>query len=114
MPLPLSADLRRRILNAVDGGQRCSAVAARFAVSSAAVRRLVQRRREGGETTPRSCRRHTSSRVLAGREEKLKRLIEEKPDRSAAELHKLLGVACSEQTVRRERIRLGYRFKKSP
>ena len=49
-----SMDLRTRVLAALDAGERTVAVAKRFAVSPAWVRRLAQRRRQTGEVAPRN------------------------------------------------------------
>ena len=48
MGQPLSMDLRRRLLAAIDQGMSCRAAAARFGVApSTAIRRQNQRRRTG-------------------------------------------------------------------
>ena len=48
-----STDLRRRVLASCDGGESTKSVADRFGVCPAWVRRLKQRRRQGGEIAPR-------------------------------------------------------------
>ena len=48
-----SMDLRTRVLAACDGGEGTKEVAKQFSVSPAWVRRLKQRRREGGSVAPR-------------------------------------------------------------
>ena len=48
-----SMDLRERVLADCDAGMGTDEVAAKFSVSPAWVRRLLQRRRETGETAPR-------------------------------------------------------------
>lgn len=112
-----SRDLRVRILADCDAGMRTGPVAAKYSVSAAFVRRLKQRRRETGEAVPapRSHRPHNPRpRALAGREDELRALVEEKPDRTARELVELLGHPCAESTLSALRRRLGYRFKKRP
>jgi transposase len=52
MPQPLSMDLRTRVLTHCDSGMKTKAVAEKFSVSPAWVRRLKQRRRETGEVAP--------------------------------------------------------------
>lgn len=58
-----SMDLRTRVLEACDSGDGTKAVAERFRVSQAWVRRLKQRRREAGETAPRTPTRKPSPRL---------------------------------------------------
>ena len=41
MPAPLSLDIRKRIVAAVEGGTSCRAAAARFAVSESAAIKLL-------------------------------------------------------------------------
>lgn len=52
MAAPLSMDLRRRIVAAVEGGASCNAAAARFAVNPSAVIKLMQRLRATGSIEP--------------------------------------------------------------
>ena len=53
MGAPYSQDLRDRVLAAYDRGMRTKQVADQFSVSPAWARRVEQRQRESGETTPR-------------------------------------------------------------
>ena len=53
MPAPYSQDLRDRVFASTDDGMVTSRIAKLFRVSPAWVRRVKQRRRETGETTPR-------------------------------------------------------------
>ena len=52
MTAPLSEDLRRRLVRAVEGGSSARAAAARFEVSPSAAIKLVQRVRKTGSTAP--------------------------------------------------------------
>lgn len=52
MALPLSQDLRRRLVEAVSQGSSARAAAARFEVSPAAAVRIVRQARETGSTAP--------------------------------------------------------------
>ncbi len=52
MAAPLSQDLRRRLLCAVEGGSSARSAAARFAVSASAAIKLVRRVRETGSAEP--------------------------------------------------------------
>jgi transposase len=52
MAAPLSQDLRRRLVRAVEGGSSARAAGARFAVSASAAVKIVRRVRETGSTKP--------------------------------------------------------------
>lgn len=104
-----SQDLRDRVIAARDGGMKTKRVAALFRVSAAWVRRVVQRRREHGETGPRPRGGATVVKVDLAR---LRRLVEQQPDATAKELHARLGVACSVSAVDMALRRAGLSFKK--
>lgn len=52
MAAPLSQDLRRRLVQAIEAGSSAGRAAARFAVSPTAVHRLMRRVRATGSTMP--------------------------------------------------------------
>jgi hypothetical protein len=52
MAAPLSQDLRRRLVQAIEAGSSACQAAARFAVSPTAVHRLMRRVRATGSTMP--------------------------------------------------------------
>ncbi|MDB5770379.1 MAG: hypothetical protein JWM42_753 [Burkholderia sp.] len=52
MTAPLSQDLRRRLVRAVDAGSSAREAARRFEVSASAAIKLMQRVRETGSTQP--------------------------------------------------------------
>jgi len=105
-----SMDLRTRVLDALDAGDGTSAVAARFAVSPAWVRRLAQRRRQTGEVAPRV--RTPNPTKLRDHHDRLRALLSAEPDRTLAELRAELGVAVALSTVWAAVRRLGYTLKK--
>jgi transposase len=104
-------DLRTRVLADCDAGLRTGAVAAKYTVSPAWVRRLLQRRRQTGETQPRQGRPGPKPQ-LAAQEGALRDLVAAVPDLGAAEYRDRLGLACSPLTVWRALRRLGLTFKK--
>ena len=106
-----SQDLRDRVFAERDAGEPTAAVARRYRVSPAWVRRLVQRRRETGETGPRA--RPPRATKLTPHRDRLRALVAEKSDRTLAELRALLGVDCCLSTIHNELRRLGLSFKKS-
>jgi transposase len=105
-----SMDLRIRVLDALDAGNPTAAVAARFAVSRAWVRRLAQRRRETGEVEPRT--RAPNPTKLRDHYPRIRDLLGASPDRTLAELRADLGVAVALSTLWVAVRRLGYTLKK--
>ena len=117
MPAPLSRDLRRRIVRAVERGSSIRATARRFAVSPPAAIKLMQRVRATGSAAP---ARHGGHRrpLLAPHEADLRRLVEATPDLTLAELQAELqrrfGIVAGLSTIHNTLRRLGLRHKKSP
>ena len=105
-----SQDLRDRVLAAGDRGMAASEVAQVFDVSESWVRRVRQRRRENGETTPRPMGGATVIKIDGRR---LAELVRQQPDATLLELRGMLGVACTESAVCMALKRLGISFKKS-
>jgi transposase len=106
-----SMDLRQRVLADCDRGMGTSAVAAKYTVSTAWVRRLKQRRRQTGEVEPRKGRPGPKPK-LAAHHGRLRELVSQQPDLSAGEYRDRLGVGCCALTVWRALRRLGLTFKK--
>jgi transposase len=113
---PYPIELRQRVLSAVDaGGATGEQIAKTFQVSTAWIRRLLQRRRNEGAITPRG---HGGGRrpafdgpLLA----ELDRVVQRKPDVTLEVLqaHFAGRVDCSTVTIHNALRRLDYRFKKS-
>lgn len=104
-----SQDLRDRVIAARDRGLRTKQVADLFAVSASWVRRLMQRRRETGQTAPRPRGGVTVVKIDLAR---LRQLVQDQPDATIRELHRRLGVDCSVSAVDMALRRLGLTFKK--
>lgn len=104
-----SQDLRDRVIAAHDGGTKTKRVAELFQVSASWVRRVMQRRREHGETSPRPRGGATVVKIDLDR---LRQLVQDQPDATARELHQRLGVACSVSAVDMALRRAGFTFKK--
>jgi len=87
---------------------RTKQIAEVFQVSPAWARRVKQRRRETGETTPRPMGGATVVKIDPAR---LAELVRQQPDATIKELHQRLGVACSESAVGMalRRLRLAYK-----
>ncbi len=108
-----SLDLRERVFEDCDAGLETRQVAVKYRVSESWIRRLKQRRRETGETTPRSSRNRRKAKWLAYAE-RIKELIGQKPDATLRELAAELNHALSGQTLSRALRTLGLVLKKSP
>ena len=108
-----SADLRRRVLADCDAGMASADVAAKYRVSSAWVRRLVQRRRETGSTEP-IPQRHGSPPRWADHAERIARSVREAPDATLEEHRRRLGLDLGISTLWRAINALGLTVKKKP
>ncbi len=109
MGAPYAQDLRDRVLAAYDRGMKTKQIADVFQVSPAWARRVKQRRRETGETTPRPMGGATVVKIDLAR---LAELVRQRPDATLAELRVMLGVDCVESAVCMALKRLGLSFKK--
>lgn len=111
--LAYSMDLRDRVVAACYSGElERQEIAEEFGVSTAWIRRLLQRSRETGTYAPRG---HAGGRRAAFEGaglDRLDRLMEEQPDATLAELRERSGAHCSLMAVSNALRRLGYRRKK--
>ena len=109
-----SIDLRERVVTACDvrDGTR-DQIAARFSVSVAWIRRLLQRRRETGsiEPKPRGGGRAPAFDAEAG--QRLRQAVRADDEATLQELAQAAGVACCPSAVHRALARLGITRKKS-
>ena len=109
-----SMDLRERVVQACDEkvGRR-KEIAELFGVSTAWIRRLLQRRRETGGIAPKKRGTHKPPKFHGEGLERLKRLVEQDADATLQELLDRSGVEGSIMAVHRALERLGCRRKKS-
>jgi transposase len=98
MAAPYSMDLRERVLKAWDASGDADDVAATFGVSRAWVHRLAQRDRETGSIAPRKPTTFRS-RVLAGKEQQLKAIVDARPDATLAEIRAALPTTAALSTL---------------
>ena len=108
-----SMDLRKRIIADCDDGLTSREVAKKYRVSRSWVDRLKQRRRETGQIGPMPPSRF-KPQALAEHMDRLRELVEEKPDSTLAELRQALGVDTSLMSVWRALQRMDLTLKKSP
>ena len=115
MPLPISMDLRRRIIAAVEAGSSIREAARRFAVAPSTAIKLIQRVRATG--SPRPGQTGHRPQLLAGHESTLSALLAATPDLTLAELQTELarrtGIVAGLSTLHKTLRRLGLRHKKS-
>lgn len=109
MPRALSQDLRDRVLAAYDRGMKTRPIVLMFKVSPAWARRVKQRRRECGETRPRS---PGGVAVIKVDRTRLAELVREDPDATLMELRDRLGVPCGLSTICTALKKLRLTFKK--
>ena len=108
-----STDLRERVVAAYDSGEGTQdQVAARFAVSTSWVRKLLRQRRRTGSIEPRP---HGGGHAPAFDGEaaaRLRQAVRDDADATLKELGRAAGVACSPSAVYRALDRLGITRKK--
>src|SRR5437764_11990841 len=110
---PLSNDLRKRILDAVDNreGSRRN-LAARFKVNTSTITRLLQLRRQTGSFEPRPHGGGVEPTLDRDALERLRKLVEETPDATLGTLKQKLGVSGSRMIICRALQKLGLPLKK--
>jgi transposase len=115
MTAPLSQDLRRRLVRAVEQGSSAREAAARFEVSASAVIKLLQRVRRTGSTGPSRIGGYRAP-LLAAHEGLLRQLTESQKGITLAELRRQLiergAPAVSLTTIWSSLRRLGLTHKK--
>ena len=110
---PYSQDLRERVVRAVDEGHGTrQQLADLFGVSTAWIRRLLQRRRQTGSFAARPHGGGTPLKLTPQHCDRLVVLVTEQPDATLAELRDRLGAAVHLSTVARALDRLRLTFKK--
>ncbi len=107
-------DLRERVVQACDEEVSTrEEIAELFEVSTAWIRRLLQRRRETGSFAARRRGGRRPPKFAGKKLEKLKALVEKYPDATLEELRDHCGVEASIMAVHRALQRLGCHRKKS-
>ena len=109
-----SMEYRVAVANAYDECGSSSEVAETFGCSASWVRRLMQRRRLTDSLERLPQKRPDTRKLREPELEELRKLVENKPDMTLAELAVALGGAVSVPTVWRGTRKLGLTLKKSP
>jgi transposase len=110
---PYSMDLRTRVLRDSEGGLASKDVAVKYAVSRAWVDRVKQRKRETGETAPRTQTKFRGRTLTDEQETRLVALITARPDATLAELRTALPTTAALSTLWRAIDRRGLTVKKN-
>ena len=114
MAAPLSLDIRKRIVAAVEDGASCRAAAQRFAVSESAAIKLVERWERTGSLEPGQMGGHRRF-ALAEHGELVRELLTAQPDQTLDELLDRLvsrGIAVGRTSVHRYLSAIGLTRKK--
>ena len=86
MPRALSMDLRVRVISAIKAGESTAAIADRFEIGTATVKRYARQHREQGHVFPSDVRGHPPRAMTAEDVEALLEIVKERPDATLAEL----------------------------
>jgi transposase len=110
---PLSNDLRRRILEAVDNHE-CSRrkLAARFSVNVSTITRLLRLRRQTGSSEPRPHGGGVAPTLDQEGLERLRKLVERTPDATLEAMRQEMGISGSVMIICRALQKLGLPLKK--
>jgi len=111
MAAAYSMDLRQRVIGDCDKGLGTAAVARKYSVSPAWVRRLKQHRRQRGDILP---RRGGGSRGRKIDRQRLAQLVAQQPDATLVELRDRLGIAVTPWAICKALRELNLTFKKKP
>ena len=107
-----SKEFRRDVLRACDAGEGTREVALRFDVSESWVRRIKQQRRETGRVAPLTTR--TRVPKWHAIQDDIRRVVNEQPDLTLAELKEELGTELSVPTLCVALQKMKLTLKKSP
>jgi transposase len=98
--LPLSMDLRERIIAAVEAGEGSQhELAERFKVSRDVIKKLVRQKRELGTVEPQLHRCGRKPKVTAKHREQLQALVKRRPDATLKELREALKLDVCLKTI---------------
>lgn len=113
LPMAISLDLRRRIINTWKKGDSTrNEIAERYDVSLGMVKKLIQQDRHTGCIENLHHRAGRKPLITGELEQRLLALIREQPDATLAELQERLGNQCHRTTIYRKLRKLGVSYKK--
>jgi len=115
MARPLSNDLRKRIVNAVEGGMSCNAAAKKYDTAVSVAVKLLQRWKTTGSYEAKPSGGYRGHK-LSAHADVVKKLLEEKPDITLLEMQARLQafkIKVSKSAIDRFLIHLGHSYKKN-
>jgi len=117
MTAPLSNDLRKRLIAAVDGGQSCRSAAKRFGVAASTAIRWISRWRNEGDAKPLPLGGDRHSHRIEAHAVEILSMVDKTPDITLAEIAAHLeathALRVSQSCVWRLLNRHGMTFKKN-
>jgi len=109
----ISLDLRERILASYDQKEGTRAeIAHRFRVSLGMVKKLLQRRRQGGDIGPRYHRCGLRPGKVAAQGQAFRQLLSRKPDMTLEELRRATALECTLPAIHYVLEKMGLTYKK--
>ena len=116
MTRPLSIDLRKRLIDAVEGGMSRRSAAERFGIGETTAIRWMERYRRTGRSEPEKMGPRSPRSPLEPFRDEILELVEARPDNTLAEivdhLHETFGLRTSTSSVDRFLARNVITFKK--
>jgi transposase len=110
---PISLDLRQRILTSYDQNEGTrEEIARRFRVSLGMVKKLLQQRRHTGDIACRYDRCGNKPKIVAIHRQKLRELLNRKPDLTLEELRRATQLDCTIQAIHYVLEEMGLTYKK--
>lgn len=109
----ISLDLRKRIVAAYDRGEGTQEqIGRRFDVSQGLVKKLLAQRKRTGDLAPRHRFSGRKPKLLAEHREKLRKLVESKPDLTLKQLKERSGLDCTVPMIHYLLVEMGLTYKK--
>jgi len=113
MKRPISLDLRQRIVASYDQNEGTrEEIAQRFRVSLGMVKKLLQQRRHTGDIACQYHRCGRRPRIVAVHRQKLRELLNRKPDLTLEELRQATQLDCTVQAIHYVLEKMGLTYKK--
>ncbi len=113
--MPLSLDLRERILASYDKGDGSrQEIADRYQVSLGMVKKLLQLRRHTGDIGPRNHRSGRKPMILPAHQRQMRTLLSQKPHLTLKELRTAVGLDCSVAAIHYALMEMGLSTQKKP
>lgn len=110
--MPLSLQLRQRVIAGLERGQSAVSIARRLEISERTVRRLAHRARLGHPLTPGKTGPKKPTKLTPADDRKMLELIEREPGITLKAIAAQLSVEVAESTVSRRLKALGISLKK--